>query len=68
MRSELGAVTSRVPWFGDTGLVSGAPQGWFKPPKRFFLVLMSLRMALLNAQHYIFKELFALLIKFLEQL
>jgi hypothetical protein len=37
-RSELGAVTPRVPWFGGTGFVSGAPQGWFKPrlrPKDF---------------------------------
>ena len=36
--SELGAITPRVPWFGGTGLVSGAPQGWFKPrlrPKDF---------------------------------
>ena len=29
-RVEFGAVTPRVPWFGGTGLVSGAPQGWFK--------------------------------------
>ena len=33
-----------VPWFGGTGLVPDAPQGWFKPrlrPKRFCLVVTS---------------------------
>ena len=37
-RVEFGAVTPRVPWFGGTGLVSDAPQGWFNPrlrPKDF---------------------------------